>query len=279
MFEPQAGRRTDPARFLSGRRPVRLRAVGKIVLEHERWVKALRLIRTYFPDYQPGSLVDYTWLDLMRLFLRQVEQAGWFPIAWHLIQDFETLVYYDYPERVRGYWRLDAWNHLARIVEYIPLRWVGFQSQWNHTARELQVLEYLQFVFQPGTDVISSGGKVNSFTYPFARQWNDVDRRAARSRLETCPPCQEPLCWLPEVVRYVTSDTGNVLIDRGSGVEDWFRMRFRWSESDIAECRSLWQEASQIVEHVKRLVEWLLEEPAVRTQEILNIAAWSQTFD
>jgi len=76
---------------------------------------------------------------------------------------------------------------------------------------------------------------------------------------------EEPLCWLPDVVRYCQRGWGNPLLDTGLDMIDGPDLtRWLW-DKDINAVKELYAEAHPIWKRIAAFLKWCDDEDTLRT--------------
>jgi len=193
--------------------------------------RVMMLVQRFFPDMLPQiDLRKTSWHKIFRAFLDRVEQAGWLPIDWSLLD-----------------WLWDSMNlgediedtdyTLAQYLTGIPVRYFAPNVE---DLENSVVLGALYCLLSNGEAVADSElfalglpPAVNSPAYKAALQ------QAIRGPFP--PDTPEPFAWLPAVADILLRRTGNFLLDEDNDYEEIAPLRFRWdSQADLVLLNNAW---------------------------------------
>lgn len=261
-----------PGAQLARLRVVTLRAVANALLDARRKARACELIGRYFPAELAGvGLFDH-WTTTFREFLGLVDEAGWLPVDWGLLNDLWQKAYSE------GYDEEDTEpDSFALSAEYL---WSIPCATWGMLDKEFDDEIYHT---PPAALLAVYGGALvwhETLDDYFDAPPDIDDWRPIYERLRTHDfgQYEEPLCWLPDLVDFACDRTGNVILDTSldmMDIYDWVGM-WRWDDrSDLAVLRKDWTAGKPLVEKWQRFLEWC--EGQEEMEQIAAILTGGQT--
>ncbi len=252
-------------------RPLHLDAFTHRLRYADYLARTLALIRQYFPEENVRvGREEHAWIALMDSFFHRIEQADLFKVDWYTVH----LAKESRLEEIRaGNPQRESEVHLALFLQYIPFVPFGFTFEEVFTTPPLQLLvnllhhiDYSELDdFQVPLSPLLAQFPGSKVRYPefWTRQscaaaWKRIDR----IRLD--PQCRPaPLRHLPELARWATARSGNIILDCVADPETpwpWLVMAgkgdwFEWSQFSQTVVRD-WQQAKPIIQAFKAFVEW-----------------------
>lgn len=260
-------RPAPPFLGLTARQPIRLRSACNALDLSQRRVKALYLVHCHFPHLLPRML-PLDWLEILVCFLRQVEQEGWFRIDWTLLNDYFYLTREEMAEIDLiddPFWEPEALMYLARALDFIPFLGFGFDEDGVGHYYSLDdshpplLLLHMLLIRGQECAIRLGDGRFG---------WGERERQAAWRRLELVGALPEPLCWLPEIARYLDGNSGNPVLDMVQNFALWEAGCYNW-HLDLELVCSLWRQAEPVLNRIHRFVTWASNPLAL--QAVLNV--------
>jgi hypothetical protein len=254
------GRILDPRAALIRLRPVKLGDIRTAIWSNAYRVGVLKLVRKFFPPMLWDVLPVGEWTDILRYFLYAVENERGIKMDWVAMDDLYSWAEEDSPEDDddEEAWEPMGLEMLALAIKVIPVECFGFD---DGGLVGLQMNEYPALLLL--NSLLDSDGYDLPNDYLFLRgmgEWGKGRKQAARQRLEGLDTAglAEPLCWLPEMGRYVCSETGNDFLDYSSGFEKWEMATYSRGKSwnDLDEVCRLWNEAKRTHERAMLFNDW-----------------------
>lgn len=223
-------------------------------------MQALQLVTTFFPSQRHAAERISGWLEPLRFFLRQIEQAGWCGIDWGALQQFEDWAEADEQDFAGEDRKLSRdWKYLVDALYFIPVTYIGFQGledgcladdDLDAPLKLIAVLMDSEFAFWRTDNELWArfGGKPGP---PFV--WDQDRISAVWDRAEALRSEPEPICWFLDTLEFVCRETGNPFIDIPSHrEEDLFSpWTYLWTAADIEIVRVHWAEAQSIRKRVE----------------------------
>ena len=262
MFEPQTFTQSlDSSRLLgllppTFSSPIRLSAICDALSPESRRIQALGLVHTYFPGEMPEVVLNPNWYEILIYFLRLVHHH-WFEIDWDTISLLEEANYYECPDLEEDLndpnWESDALKVLVMVLEDIPFRPFSFNDEVSARSRigVSPILLKLRDTFQ-----------VESLSQSLGQATN-VDRKILPwLPLDKLPDQPLPLCWLPDMIRYVCGQTGNPWLDNSPNFINWVENDwFHWNK-DIDLIKNSIRSATAIRRRARKFARWAEENEA-----------------
>lgn len=240
-----------PQALLWRLRPLQMAVAVRQLRHAARLARALEMLRTFFPErleaeFERGFAHCSDWHLPLGVFYRQVEEQGWFPVNWELLD--EAWAHWMQQEDDHG-------DHLAVWLSHIPVQMFGFSD--GERIFEYPPLELLRALLDENVEAVSSELLIESELYDTLNEWHPSDRRRAWQKLDRIDrdPGRHPpgARFLPALARWACGRTGNVLLDRHFDPYNhgpWFP----WAEREPL-CR-LWRRAAPSVAALERLMAW-----------------------
>lgn len=240
-------------RILRRFRPLRLETMGKTLNLEPRRIQALRLVYCYFPHKMPEVIAYSGWMMILSHFLHQVNDT-WFELDWANIAMLDYLLRDDYPETEEEIndpqWESEVEKLLANLLEVVPFKCLSFEDELNEESElgKSPSLNMLMGAFKlTGPSDPNLGDTAESRARKVAA-WQHLNSGDFSS-------LPEPLCWLPEVIKYVSGETGNTVLDKNCDFLNWDENWYRW-DKDVDLVMNLIRQAKEVRARITTFSKW-----------------------
>lgn len=240
-------------RILRRFRPLRLEVMCDALSLGSRRMQGLRLVHRYFPYEMPKVISHPEWMMILNHFLH-LANDNWFELDWANIAMLDYWLRDDYPETEEEmndpHWESEVEKLLAKLLEFVPFKCLSFEDERNEDSEigKSLILNILMDVFKldspPGLNVgdttESSARKVAAWQHLNAGDFSSLP---------------EPLCWLPEVIKYVSGQTGNTVLDKNCDFLNWDENWYRW-DKDLDLVMNLIRQAKEVRARISTFSKW-----------------------
>ena len=242
---PPTKRILTPLAALTRLRPVTLDTLIQRTARLYYRIKAMALLKRFFPQEVSKIKPKHNWLEIFGHFLNLLEKKGWFEVDWQTINDIEC----SWNQTGEAFYE----HYLAEFLDAIPVRVYGLTESDQDEYSALWILKTL-------LDVHTNIDPDFLIRYELYDALDDVFSKVEildRVREADYSHLPEPLCRLAEVCEIVAGQTGNELLDTTLDITDWDMSRYLW-ERDLDRVKELYKDAKiRIEHHLEAFKEWL----------------------
>lgn len=240
-------------RILRRFRPLRLEVMCDALNLGPRRMQALRLVYRYFPDEMPEVITHPEWMIILNHFLH-LANDNWFELDWANITMLDYWLRDDYPETEEEMndpqWESEVEKLLAKLLEFVPFKCLSFQDELNEDSEigKSPILNVLMDAFKlDGPSDLNLGDTAESRARK-AAAWQHLNAGDFSS-------LPEPLFWLPEVINYVSGQTGNTVLDKNCDFLNWDENWYRW-DKDLDLVMNLIRQAKEARARISTFSNW-----------------------
>jgi hypothetical protein len=246
-------------------RPLKVGTVQRYLGDQLRLCTAFRRLRQCFPEAmdQYQAISGLGWWEVLAELVNRVEAADWFGVNWALLN------------QAWAYWMEDeteAGQQLATFLDYLPLTLFGFSRQELYDQAPLELLHALLSAEE--IEAVSANLLIDSQIFDSLSDWTGADRQAAWARLdliETEPDrYPKPICWLPELARWVCDCSGNFILDHQfdpyqPDAASWVR----WDDlATLETIKADWPHAQTTISKLEPLLAWYEADPVANLGQL-----------
>lgn len=240
-------------RMLRRFRPLRLEVMGDALSLGPRRMQALRLVHRHFPDEMPEVITHPEWMIILNHFLHLVNDH-WFELDWANIEMLGYWLRDDYPETEEEmndpHWESEVEKLLAKLLEFVPFKCLSFEDELNEDSEvgKSPILNILMDAFKLDSPSGLSQGDTTESRSRKVAAWQHLTAGDFAS-------LPEPLCWLPEVIKYVSGQTGNTILDKNCDFLNWDENWYRW-DKDLDLVMHLIRQAKEVRARITTFSKW-----------------------
>jgi hypothetical protein len=217
-------------------------------------VLALNLLETLYPlnldQKYDDDLAGVGWWEILADLLNQIEQNDDFQVDWNRLN--EAWAHWEADPAENG-------DRFAAYLHYIPVTLYGFGGQ---NISGYPPLELMRALFSENVAPVTPDLLINIELYDGLEEWRVHCRDRAWERLDNIESdpgsYPEPVRWLPELVRWACSCTGNCILDQAFDTQA-NRPWFTWD--NLSEIKIAWQRARPAIRQLERLMAWYEHDP------------------